>query len=93
MFEKSFPPKEKNLFPTICKYNVSIDDWQDETHRVGTRCFDGENYIRITEKGDVVYCSNLCIGNVYNNNFQFKIYESKENCPHKGINNLCKMNY
>lgn len=85
--------EEKNLFSIVCEYNISIDDWQIGTHRTGTRCFDGKNYTRITEKGDVVYCNGLCIGNVYENNFQFKIHESKENCPHKGINNLCKMNY
>ncbi len=85
--------EEKNLFSIVCEYNISIDDWQIGTHRTGTRCFDGKNYTRITEKGDVVYCNGLCIGNVYENNFQFKIHESKENCPYKGINNLCKMNY
>lgn len=85
--------EETELFAQVCKHNVSIDDWQIGSHSIGSRCFDGENYVRITENGDVIYCNDISIGNVYDDNFHFRHDKSKINCPYKTVNNLCKMNY
>lgn len=91
--KQNLSEEEIELFSHVCKYNVSIDDWRIGTHSIGTRCFDGKNYVRITENGDVVYCNGISMGNVHDQSFYFQHYEAKINCPYKTDNNLCKMNY
>lgn len=93
MSKATLSPQEIAQFAIACKYNISIDDWQLGSHSVGTRCFDGKNYIRITEKGDLVYCNGLTLGNIYSKEQTFVHGTSKLECPYKTNNNLCKMNY
>ena len=85
--------EDKTRLEQACQYNVSIDDWQKGENSIGTRCFDGLHYIRITETGDVMYCNELSMGNVYNKNFQFRFCDIKKDCPYKTDNYLCKKNY
>lgn len=85
--------EDKSHLDQACLYNVSIDDWQMGSHSIGTRCFDGLHYIRITETGDVIYCNGLSMGNVYHENFQFQFCDTKRDCPYKTGNYLCKKNY
>lgn len=85
--------EDKSHLDQACLYNVSIDDWQMGSHSIGTRCFDGQHYIRITETGDVIYCNGLSMGNVYYENFQFQFCDTKRDCPYKTGNYLCKKNY
>lgn len=85
--------EEKCKLTQACLYNVSIDDWQTESHSIGTRCFDGIHYIRITETGDVVYCNGILAGNVYHEGFHFHSNDIKRDCPYKTDNYLCKRNY
>lgn len=92
MSKSSLSTQDVERFAIACKYNVSIDDWELGSHIVGTRCFDGKHYVRITETGDVVYCNGLILGNIYSNKV-FKEITSKLDCPYKTNNNLCKMNY
>lgn len=85
--------EEKIQLEQACLHNVSIDDWRTGSHSIGTRCFDGKRYIRITETGDVVFCNGISMGNVYEENFQFRFYDMKRDCPYKTDNYLCKKNY
>lgn len=85
--------EDKTRLEQACQYNVSIDDWRMGTHSIGSRCFDGKRYIRITETGDVVYCNGKSMGNVYEENFQFQFCDIKRDCPYKTDNYLCKKNY
>lgn len=85
--------EDKIRLEQACQYNVSIDDWQKGENSIGTRCFDGLHYIRITEIGDVVFCNELSMGNVYQENFQFQFCDTKKDCPYKTDNYLCKKNY
>lgn len=79
-------PGEQAAFRIACRYNVSIDNWgENDTDIVGTRCFDGNRFIRITESGDIVYCSNQVIGHVSDG---FKILGRSDNCSYS-VNNLC----
>lgn len=85
--------EDTHTFRQVCLYNVSIDDWQSGTHSIGTRCFDGMRYIRITEMGEVVYCNGISMGNVYSKDFQFQLDGIKKNCPYRTDKYLCKKNY
>lgn len=76
-----------------CLYNVSIDDWQSGSHSMGTRCFDGVRYIRVTETGDVVFCNGISMGNVYREDFRFQFDDVKRECPFRTGRYLCKKNY
>lgn len=85
--------EEKVQLEQACLYNVSIDDWRTGSHSIGTRCFDGKRYIRITEVGDVVFCNGISIGNVHEKNFQFRFHDIKKDCTYKTDNYLCKKYY
>lgn len=85
--------EEKTQFEQACLYNVSIDDWRKGSLSIGTRCFDGKHYIRITETGDVLFCDGISVGNIYEENFRFRFYDIKRDCPYKTETYLCKKNY
>ena len=85
--------EEKVQLERAFLYNISIDDWRMGTHSIGTRCFDGKRYIRITETGDVVFCNGISMGNVYEKNFQFQFCNTKKACPYRTDNYLCKKNF
>lgn len=84
---------EKEKFQIACENNVSIDNWWefDSKSRCGTRCFDGTRYVRITERGDIVYCDGKVLGNVKETGFkkldqacQCRYYD-KALCTNKSI--------
>lgn len=82
---------DKKKFKIACENNVSIDNWWEFANNpiYGTRCFDGFRYIRITEKGDIVYCNGKLLGNIKTTGFT--VLQDIDICPHLK-NGFCKKN-
>ena len=79
-------PGEQDAFRIACRYNVSIDNWGNNPPDIdGTRCFDGNRFIRITETGDITYCNNQVLGHISGG---FKTLGKSNTCKHS-VNNLC----
>lgn len=55
-------------FEMLCTHSISIDDWRSgEIPEAANPCIDGKHFMRITEKGDLIFCQDKVIGNIHRN--------------------------
>jgi organic radical activating enzyme len=63
---KKLESKDKARYDVLCSKSVSLDNWKTGLAPSGNEiCVDGSRLVRITETGDILYCRDSRIGNVY----------------------------
>lgn len=74
--------EDRKHFEMVNLYSVSADDWNTAlVDQAAKPCFDGVNFIRITENGDILYCKDHILGNVQRDGL--KILETINKCEYR----------
>lgn len=74
--------EERKHFEMMNLYSVSADDWNTAlVDQAAKPCFDGVNFIRMTENGDILYCIDHFLGNVQRDGL--KTLETINKCEYR----------